>query len=113
MQFTLIAILSVLAAGALAAPAPLFLRQSTCDIASCVVDLAPSVVSCATAAAQVDLDPVSDATCLIAAAKDVVELPASCNGCAAQLGVSTGATGVLGDVESGLSSIGSDISSLF
>ncbi|KAJ6453845.1 hypothetical protein C8R47DRAFT_1204120 [Mycena vitilis] len=34
MQFSIVAILTVLATGALAAPAPLFLRQDTCDIAS-------------------------------------------------------------------------------
>ncbi|KAJ7245348.1 hypothetical protein B0H12DRAFT_1127575 [Mycena haematopus] len=112
MQFSIVAILAVLATGALAVPAPLFLRQTTCIIASCVVDLAPSVVACATAAAQVGVDPVSDAGCLIAAAKDVVELPASCNGCAQQFGVSTAATGVVGDVESGLESLGSDITGL-
>ncbi|KAJ7722441.1 hypothetical protein DFH07DRAFT_856958 [Mycena maculata] len=110
MQFSLVALLAVLATGAAAAPTPLVFRQ-TCDIASCVVDLAPSVVSCATAAAQVDLDPISDASCLIAAAKDVVELPASCNGCLAQFGISSAASSAAGTVEGGLSEAGSAITS--
>ncbi|KAJ7722440.1 hypothetical protein DFH07DRAFT_946703 [Mycena maculata] len=99
MQFSLVALFAVLATGVAAAPTPLAFRQ-TCDIASCVVDLAPSVVSCASAAAQLGVDPVSDASCLIAAAKDVVELPASCNGCLAQFGVSDAASGVANCAES-------------
>ncbi|KAJ6614824.1 hypothetical protein B0H10DRAFT_1944473 [Mycena sp. CBHHK59/15] len=88
MQFSLIAILSVVAATVSAAPAPLFLRD-TCDIKTCVLDLAPSVVSCGSAAAQLGVDPFSDAGCLIAAANDVVQLPPSCDGCAAQFDVAS------------------------
>ncbi|KAJ7601890.1 hypothetical protein DFH06DRAFT_1488997 [Mycena polygramma] len=85
MQFSFAALVAVLTTGALAAPAPLFLRQAAaCDIKNCVLDLAPSVVSCAAAAAQVGVDPISDAGCLIAAAKDVTALPPSCNGCLAK-----------------------------
>ncbi|KAF8206859.1 hypothetical protein K438DRAFT_1963170 [Mycena galopus ATCC 62051] len=124
MQFSLVAIFAVLASGVIAAPAPLFLRQGTCDIATCVLDLAPSVVSCGSAAAQLGADPVSDASCLFAAGKDVLDLPASCDGCAEQFGVSNSTTsavngavgsvnGVIGDAESGLESIGSDITGLF
>ncbi|KAJ6453169.1 hypothetical protein C8R45DRAFT_1223304 [Mycena sanguinolenta] len=113
MQFSIVTILAVLATGAFASPAPLFLRQSTCAIASCVVDLAPSVVACGSAAAQAGVDPVSDASCLIAAAKDVVELPASCNGCAEQFGVTTAAQSVGSTIESGLESLGNDIEGLF
>ncbi|KAF8148767.1 hypothetical protein K438DRAFT_452918 [Mycena galopus ATCC 62051] len=87
MQFSLVALLAALATGALAAPAPLFLRQSTCDISTCVLDLAPSVVSCGSAVAQVDLDPVSDISCLIAATQDAVQLPASCSGCLVKFGI--------------------------
>lgn len=55
-------------------------------------------------------DPVSDAGCLIAAAKDVVDFPPSCSGCAAQLGVTLPDTsGVVGSVESGLESAGSSV----
>ncbi|KAJ6506596.1 hypothetical protein C8R45DRAFT_970071 [Mycena sanguinolenta] len=103
MQFSLVALFSVLATGALAAP--LAVPRQTCSISQCVVDLAPSVVACATAAAQVDLDPVSDAGCLIAAAKDVVELPASCNGCLQQFGISSAVSGALGSAESAISGI--------
>jgi hypothetical protein len=146
MQFSLVVILAAFASSGLAAPT-LFSRQDTCDIKStlilppspiypspsnldCVLDLAPSVVACGSAAAQLEIgashslltttafthlhihaDPVSDAGCLIAAAKDVVDLPPSCNGCLAQFGVSTGTSGIIGSVESGLSSAGSAISS--
>ncbi|KAJ6471154.1 hypothetical protein C8R47DRAFT_749950 [Mycena vitilis] len=114
MQFSIAAILTVLATGALSAPAPLFLRQDTCDIANCVLDLAPSVVSCGSAAAQAGVDPVSDASCLIAAGKDVVDLPASCNGCAAKFGVNLpSTTGVVGSIESGLDNLGNDIKGIF
>jgi hypothetical protein len=113
----------------------------------CFLDLAPTGVSCVAAAAQGELgasllfssslhiyspynehpDIVSDGGCLIAAAKDVVDLPASCTGCAAQLGItlpSASSSGVVGSIESGLesagnavtsglSSLGSDIEGLF
>ncbi|KAK6974915.1 CBP domain-containing protein [Favolaschia claudopus] len=128
MQFSLVACLAAFATTALAGPAPLFLRQAdSCDIANCVLDLAPSAVSCATAAAQAGADPVSDASCLIAVGKDVANLPASCNGCAAKFGVTlppASSGGVLGSIESGLESakgavedglgkIGSAISGIF
>ncbi|KAJ7430501.1 hypothetical protein B0H11DRAFT_2021729 [Mycena galericulata] len=94
MQFTLISLIAVLATGVAAAPAA---YRRTCDVATCLLDLAPTGVSCASAAAQVDIDPVSDISCIIAAAQDVTSLPASCSGC----------------VPSSISSIGSDISGLF
>ncbi|KAJ7933440.1 hypothetical protein B0H13DRAFT_1856217 [Mycena leptocephala] len=126
MQFSIVAILAVFSTGALAAPASLYPRQ-TCDIKNCFLDLAPTGVSCVAAAAQGELDIVSDGGCLIAAAKDVVDLPASCTGCAAQLGItlpSASSSGVVGSIESGLesagnavtsglSSLGSDIEGLF
>ncbi|KAJ7250692.1 hypothetical protein C8J57DRAFT_1723456 [Mycena rebaudengoi] len=88
MQFSLVAIFAVFVTTVVAAPAPLRLRQS-CDLKTCVLDLAPSVVSCGSAAAQLGVDPFSDAGCLLAAAQDVDQLPASCNGCADQLGLET------------------------
>ncbi|KAJ7430499.1 hypothetical protein B0H11DRAFT_2279996 [Mycena galericulata] len=95
MQFTLISLIAVLATGVAAAPAAF--RRQTCDVATCLLDLAPTGVSCASAAAQVDIDPISDISCIIAAAKDVTALPASCSGC----------------IPSSLSSIGSDIKGIF
>ncbi|KAJ7510813.1 hypothetical protein B0H11DRAFT_2269339 [Mycena galericulata] len=116
MQFSLVAILAALATSVAAAPT-LFTRQDTCDITSCVLDLAPSVVTCGSAVAQAAVDPVSDVSCLIAAAKDVTEFPPSCNGCLQQFGVSTAVAGAATTVETavtgGLSSLGSDISGLF
>ncbi|KAJ7212638.1 hypothetical protein GGX14DRAFT_620951 [Mycena pura] len=124
MQFSLVALVALFAAGAAAAPAPLFLRDGTCDIKTCVLALAPTVVGCGSAAAQLGADPVSDAGCLISAATDVNSFPASCDGCAEQFGVSdaissaagdveSAAGDVAGDVESGVSDLGNDISGLF
>ncbi|KAJ7712371.1 hypothetical protein B0H16DRAFT_1702978 [Mycena metata] len=120
MQFSLVAFFAVLATGVAAAPAPIFMRQDVCDIAQCVINLGGSVVSCAAAAAQVGVDPVSDAGCLFAAAKTVTSFPPSCNGCLEQFGVSVPTAtinGALGSVETavenGLSSLGSDIEGLF
>ncbi|KAJ7240850.1 hypothetical protein B0H12DRAFT_1326362 [Mycena haematopus] len=105
MHFSVVAL--VLATGALAAPLAV---RDACDVTTCVLDLAPSVVSCASAAAQLVADPVSDASCLIAAGKDVVDLPASCSGCAQQLGITLPDTsGIVGSVESGLESAGSSV----
>ncbi|KAJ7874485.1 hypothetical protein B0H14DRAFT_3437649 [Mycena olivaceomarginata] len=113
MQFSLVALSAVLATGVYAGPAPLLLRQDTCEIAHCVLDLAPSAVACASAAAQGGADPVSDANCLIDAAKDVVEgLPTSCNGCLAEFGINLPAlSGVVDTIEGGLESAGSAIES--
>jgi len=113
MQFSLVALSAVLATGVYASPEPLSLRQDTCEIADCLLDLAPSAVACASAAAQGGTDPVSDTNCLIDAAKDVVEgLPASCNGCLAELGINLPAlSGVVGTIEGGLEPAGSAIES--
>jgi hypothetical protein len=58
-------------------------------------------------------DPVSDANCLIDAAKDVVEgLPTSCNGCLAEFGINLPAlSAVVDTIEGGLESAGSAIES--
>ncbi|KAJ7159472.1 hypothetical protein C8R46DRAFT_1224063 [Mycena filopes] len=127
MQFTLVALFAVLATSVTAAPAALFLRDdAVCDISSCVVSLAGSVVSCGTAAAQLGADPFSDAGCLFAAVKTVTEFPPACDGCLEKFGVNVpggvasaesavkGALGsAVGSVEDGLSSLGSDIEGLF
>ncbi|KAJ7445108.1 hypothetical protein FB451DRAFT_1412926 [Mycena latifolia] len=137
MQFTLVALLAVLTTGAAAAPAR-FARDDTdgvCDVKTCVLDLAPSVISCASAAAQLGADVFSDAGCVVAAAKEAVAFPPSCSGCAVQLGVadevasaqsavsgaaSTAEGAVAGAAESagnaissGVSSIGSALGGLF
>ncbi|KAJ7133406.1 hypothetical protein C8R44DRAFT_977573 [Mycena epipterygia] len=95
MQFSLITLFALVAT---VSAGPLRMRQSTCDIKTCVLDLAPSVVSCAAAAAQAGVDPFSDAGCILAAVKDVAQLPLSCNGCADQLGIA-------GDMESAKNAI--------
>ncbi|KAJ6482522.1 hypothetical protein C8R45DRAFT_1001731 [Mycena sanguinolenta] len=112
MHFSLAAL--VLASGALAAPlSQLEVRQS-CDIASCVLDLAPSVVTCASAVAQVGADPVSDASCLIAAGKDVVDATPSCTACAASLGITLPDTSsITGAIENAGESALSGIEGLF
>ncbi|KAJ7160322.1 hypothetical protein C8R46DRAFT_1194689 [Mycena filopes] len=121
MQFSIVAFFAaVLATGVAAAPAPLFLRQDVCDIATCVIDLGGSVVSCAAAAAQLGVDPISDAGCLFAAAKTVTAFPPSCNGCLEKFGVSVPTDTISGaissaesTVENGISSLGDDIKGLF
>ncbi|KAJ7170956.1 hypothetical protein C8R46DRAFT_1087263 [Mycena filopes] len=95
MQFSLVALLAIATA---VSAGPLRMRQGTCDIKTCVLDLAPSVVACAGAAAQAGVDPISDAGCVLAGVKDVAELPASCTGCVDQLGLS-------GDIASAESAI--------
>ncbi|KAF7304067.1 CBP domain-containing protein [Mycena indigotica] len=113
MKFSIVAAILSLAATVVAGPAPLFLRDGTCDIKSCVLDLGPSVLGCASAIAQLGADPFSDAGCLIAAAKDVKQFPPSCNGCAEQFGVTEAIGKAASSVESGLESIGGDIAGLF
>ncbi|KAF7377460.1 hypothetical protein MSAN_00167800 [Mycena sanguinolenta] len=99
--------------GALAAPLSQ-LEVRDCDIASCVVDLAPSVVTCATALAQAAVDFVADASCLIAAGKDVVDATPSCTACAASLGITLPDTsGVVGTLENAGESALSGIEGLF
>ncbi|KAJ7621969.1 hypothetical protein DFH06DRAFT_1305689, partial [Mycena polygramma] len=48
-------------------------------------------------------DPFTDAQCIIAAVNDDVQLPASCDGCADQLG---------GDVENAISSVADSIGNI-
>ncbi|KAJ7921338.1 hypothetical protein B0H13DRAFT_2416549 [Mycena leptocephala] len=107
MQFSLVALFAI--AATVVSAGPLRLRQSTCNISTCVLDLAPSVVACASAAAQLGADPFSDAGCLIAAVKDVAEFPDSCDGCAEQLGVTdaideakNGISNAIGEAENGI-----------
>ncbi|KAJ7020223.1 hypothetical protein C8F04DRAFT_1194018 [Mycena alexandri] len=115
MQFSLVAFFAVLATGVTAAPAALFLRQDACDIKSCVIALAGTVVSCGTAAAQLGADPFSDAGCLFAAVKTTTEFPPSCDGCLEQFGVNVpGAVSTAESaVEGAAESVGSAISGLF
>ncbi|KAG6914669.1 hypothetical protein DXG01_016029 [Tephrocybe rancida] len=58
----------------------IFMRQS-CNIAGCVIALAPSVVSCVSAAAQEGVNLISDASCLAGAVKSAVDIPAACETC--------------------------------
>ncbi|KAJ7078008.1 hypothetical protein B0H15DRAFT_933843 [Mycena belliarum] len=125
MQFTFVALLAVLASGVAAAPTPVyFARDGTCDVKTCVLDLAPSVIACASAAAQLGADVLSDAGCIVAAAKAGTSFPTSCAGCADQLGVAddvaaaqsavSGAAQNAGDkIKDGLGSIGHKIGGIF
>ncbi|KAJ7685984.1 hypothetical protein B0H17DRAFT_1204534 [Mycena rosella] len=112
MQFFIVALLAVLATGVAAAPAPtrsLVLRDDVCDVATCVLDLGPSVVSCASAAAQLGADVFSDAGCLLAAAKVGISFPPSCAGCAEQLGVTDAVNQAAATAAAGAESVGGDI----
>ncbi|KAJ7186154.1 hypothetical protein C8R46DRAFT_1185618 [Mycena filopes] len=104
MQFSLVVLLTIATAVSAHGPGPLRMRQDTCNMKQCVLDLAPSALSCLDAAKQDAANLISDASCIIGAIKDVVELPASCTGCADQLGLS-------GDVASAENVIGDGISS--
>jgi len=86
MQFSsLVALLAIATTTVSAGPLRMRQTASTCSIKDCVLDLAPTVVGCGAAAAQLGVDPFSDASCILAAVKDVAELPPSCNGCEAQI----------------------------
>ncbi|KAJ6585602.1 hypothetical protein B0H19DRAFT_1110269 [Mycena capillaripes] len=87
MQLTLVAMIAIAATAVSAGP--LRMRQDTCDLESCILNLGPAAIGCVSAAAQLGADPFSDAGCLVAAAKDAVDLPPSCNGCADQLGITS------------------------
>ncbi|KAF8155235.1 hypothetical protein K438DRAFT_1987143 [Mycena galopus ATCC 62051] len=106
MQLSLVALFAVLATGT-CVPALLFLPQSICDNSfrhsSFLYHYSRIYI----------IYPVSEPSCLIAAAQDVVQLPESCDGCAAQFGIASAADSVINSVKSGLSSLGSDITGLF
>ncbi|KAJ7049175.1 hypothetical protein C8F01DRAFT_1184891 [Mycena amicta] len=88
MQFSIVAMLALVAATVSAGPAPLFLKnRDDCDIKDCILDLGPSVVGCASAVAQLGADPFSDVGCLLSAVKEVANFPPSCAGCLAKFGV--------------------------
>ncbi|KAJ6585603.1 hypothetical protein B0H19DRAFT_1250397 [Mycena capillaripes] len=95
MQFSLIVLLAIAATAVSAAPA-----KNTCNLKTCVVDLAPTVAACASAAAQDGIDPVSDEACITAAAKTLSKLPAPCTGCAKKLGVSSAVDSAKNAIES-------------
>ncbi|KAJ7621960.1 hypothetical protein DFH06DRAFT_769267 [Mycena polygramma] len=78
MQFTLVVLLAIVAT---VSAGPLRVRLATCDLKTCAVDLAPTVTSCATAAADLTAVPFSDAGCVAAAVTQGVDLPAACTGC--------------------------------
>ncbi|CAK5275510.1 unnamed protein product [Mycena citricolor] len=110
----------IIALAAIASAAPTRLTQRSCDLKSadhrlqrkagadidtplqrphqphCHTALitTPEVgLSCGLAVAQADVDPFTDAGCILAAVQDAVALPASCSGCLASLGLA-------GDIES-------------
>ncbi|KAJ6520996.1 hypothetical protein DFH09DRAFT_224693 [Mycena vulgaris] len=108
MQFSLVTLLAVFAAGAVAGPAPFFMRRG-CDIGQCVIDIGPAVIGCAAAIAEEGANPFADATCLLSAAKDIKNFPASCTGCPEQLDVTSAIDSATNAVENGISSIGDEI----
>jgi hypothetical protein len=82
MQFSIVSIVSLVAISASAAPSYLGTRatsqadidgakdiiakvQAGCSIGKCVAALAPSVVSCAAAAAEEGLNPIADAVSVL------------------------------------------------
>jgi len=87
--------------------------KRSCDILTCVLDLAPTVLSCASAAAAEAVNFIADAGCLVAAAKVVDEFPASCDACADEFGVADEIKSLEGDVSSAVDDIGSELGSIF
>ncbi|KAF5369110.1 hypothetical protein D9615_010436 [Tricholomella constricta] len=81
MQFTLLIAFVAFFSAVVALPAGHTFMRATCDIAGCVAALAPSVVSCAAAAAQAGANVISDAACLASAVNSAVNLPADCDQC--------------------------------
>ncbi|KIM81174.1 hypothetical protein PILCRDRAFT_821616 [Piloderma croceum F 1598] len=100
MQFILITIVAAFATSAYATPTGHTFMRRGCEIAKCVAALAPSVVSCVSAAAQEGLDPISDAACLASAANSIVNFPPSCDQCAQEFNVA-------GKVEDATNAVGS------
>ncbi|KAJ7330263.1 hypothetical protein DFH08DRAFT_815184 [Mycena albidolilacea] len=87
MQFSfvaILAILAILAVGTAAGPVPHVLRNETCNIKTCLFDLAGTVTACAPAIAAEGVNPLADFSCLVAALKELDDIPDSCIACVAQ-----------------------------
>ncbi|KAJ7830719.1 hypothetical protein B0H14DRAFT_3862294 [Mycena olivaceomarginata] len=52
-----------------------------CNIATCVLDLAHTVTSCASAAAEDGVNPIADGICITDALQELSDLPSTCSGC--------------------------------
>ncbi|KAJ7041630.1 hypothetical protein C8F04DRAFT_1252951 [Mycena alexandri] len=78
MQFSLLAVFAIATTAVSGGP---LLRQNTCDIQDCILDLASTVVSCTSAVVAEEINLVADAQCIIAAVQDIRNLPAPCKGC--------------------------------
>ncbi|KAF7974244.1 hypothetical protein HWV62_13136 [Athelia sp. TMB] len=68
----------------------------------CVAALAPTVVGCASAAAEEGVNPIADVSCLVGAVNIAVNLPASCDSCLEQFGIDepSAVSSALGALES-------------
>ncbi|KAH8832934.1 hypothetical protein DL96DRAFT_693213 [Flagelloscypha sp. PMI_526] len=77
MKFS--AVFTLLAAAAAVSAAPL--AQRACNLGKCAAALAPTVVGCGAAAAELGANLLADAACLAAAVNDGVNLPSVCSGC--------------------------------
>ena len=58
-----------------------YIHELTHPPPECATALAPSIVSCAAAAAQEFVDPISDVSCIAGAVNDGVNPPAACEVC--------------------------------
>ncbi|KAJ7268020.1 hypothetical protein C8J57DRAFT_353770 [Mycena rebaudengoi] len=111
MQLSVFAVCVAFATATLAAPTPAF-RRASCDITKCFLDLAPTGLTCAAAAAQEVANPISDASCLVAAAKLGVEFPSSCTACIDEFDVGDAVSEAEDAVGDGIDAIGDGISNV-
>ncbi|KAF8065069.1 hypothetical protein FPV67DRAFT_1671356 [Lyophyllum atratum] len=81
MQFSLVLACFILFGAVAALPSPHLLIRSGCDIKGCVAALAPTVVSCAAAAALAGADIAKDAACLANSANMIENHPPKCDQC--------------------------------
>jgi len=78
MQLSFVALFVAFAASANALPVS---TKVSCNIAKCVAALAPTVVSCVSAAASEGSNLIADAGCLTSAADTALNFPSSCDQC--------------------------------
>ncbi|KAF8073330.1 hypothetical protein FPV67DRAFT_1477413 [Lyophyllum atratum] len=87
MQFTFVLSLFAMISAVVALPSGHVFMRASCDIAGCVVALAPTVVGCVGAAAAAGANVIADAGCLAGAVNAAVNMPADCDQCLEEFGV--------------------------
>ncbi|KAG6914672.1 hypothetical protein DXG01_016032 [Tephrocybe rancida] len=101
MQFAFILSLFMTVSAVVAAPSGHVFMRASCQIGACVAALAPTVVSCVSAAGQNGANALLDAACLAGAVNAAIALPASCDTCLDQIG-----SDIKGTVNAAVSTVG-------